>query len=53
MGSLLLPHELSYMTRKTDTMVPDLLADPFEERSRIIVHEPLQSVGRAVPVREQ
>ncbi len=33
------------MTRKTDTMVPDLFADPFEERSRIIVHEPLHLLG--------
>ena len=33
------------MTRKTETMVPDLFADPFEERSQIVVHEPLQLLG--------
>src|SRR5258708_37155037 len=33
------------MTRKTDTMVPDLFADPFQERSRIIVREPLHLLG--------
>jgi hypothetical protein len=33
------------MTRKTDATVPDLFADPFGERSRMIVREPLQLLG--------
>jgi hypothetical protein len=33
------------MTRKTETMVPNLFADPFEERSKIIVHEHFQLLG--------
>ena len=34
-----------YMTRKTDTMVPDLLADPFGERSQTIAQEHFQLLG--------
>jgi hypothetical protein len=34
-----------YMTRKTDTMVPDLLADPFAERSQTIAHKHFQLLG--------
>jgi len=33
------------MTRKTDTMVPDLLADPFAERSQTIAREHFQLLG--------
>jgi hypothetical protein len=33
------------MTRKTDTTVPDLLADPFEERSRILAGEHFELLG--------
>jgi hypothetical protein len=33
------------MTRKIDTMLPDLHSDPFRERSSIIVREPLQLLG--------
>src|SRR3982074_214753 len=33
------------MTRKTDTAVPDLLAEPFEERSRIIAQKHFQLLG--------
>jgi len=33
------------MTRKTDTMVPDLLADPFAERSQRIAQERFQLLG--------
>jgi energy-coupling factor transporter ATP-binding protein EcfA2 len=33
------------MTRKTDTMVPDLLADPFAERSQTIAQEHFQLLG--------
>jgi hypothetical protein len=33
------------MTRKSDTTVPDLFADPFEERSRGIAHEYFQLLG--------
>ena len=33
------------MTRKPDTTVPDLIADPFEERSQMIVQEPVQLLG--------
>src|SRR6266403_3373982 len=33
------------MTRKTETMVPDLFADPFEERSQIIAHDHFQLLG--------
>jgi hypothetical protein len=33
------------MTRKTDTTVPDLLADPFAERSQLIVQERFQLLG--------
>ena len=41
---------LRYMTRKNDTIVPDLLADPFEERSKMVALEPLQLLGGAIPV---
>src|SRR5580693_1542937 len=34
-----------YMTRKTDTMVPDLFADPFAERSQTIAKEHFQLLG--------
>jgi hypothetical protein len=34
-----------YMTRKNDTMIPDLLADPFGERSPMIAREHLQLLG--------
>ncbi len=44
MGSLFLTN-LRYMTRKNDTIVPDLLADPFEERSKMAALEPLQLLG--------
>jgi hypothetical protein len=33
------------MTRKTDTMVPDLLVDPFAERSQTIAQEHFQLLG--------
>jgi hypothetical protein len=33
------------MTRKTETRVPDLLADPFEERSQIIGQKHFQLLG--------
>src|SRR6266436_6646455 len=33
------------MTRKTDTMAPDLLADPFAERSQTIAQEHFQLLG--------
>jgi hypothetical protein len=33
------------MARKNEMMIPDLLADPFGERSRMIVREPLQLLG--------
>ena len=33
------------MTRKPDTTVPDLLADPFEERSQMIARKPIQMLG--------
>src|ERR1700674_4497930 len=33
------------MTRKNHTMVPDLYADPFGERSATMVREPLQLLG--------
>jgi hypothetical protein len=33
------------MTRKPDTTVPDLIADPFEERSQVIAHEHFQLLG--------
>src|SRR5580700_6308237 len=33
------------MTRKPDTTVPDLIADPFEERSRLIAQEHVQLLG--------
>src|ERR1700688_1105830 len=33
------------MTRKNDTTVPDLLADPFAEGSQLIVHERFQLLG--------
>jgi hypothetical protein len=33
------------MTRKTDTAVPDVLADPFEERSRIVAQKHFQLLG--------
>jgi len=33
------------MTRKADTMAPDLSADPFEERSQIIAHDHFQLLG--------
>src|SRR5713226_6435147 len=33
------------MTRKADTMAPDLSADPFEERSQIIGHDHFQLLG--------
>jgi hypothetical protein len=33
------------MTRKTDTMVPDLLADPFAERAQSIAQERFQLLG--------
>jgi hypothetical protein len=45
MGSLLLDHESKRMTRKDDTIVPDLLADPFGERSKMVAREPLQLLG--------
>jgi hypothetical protein len=34
-----------YMTRKTDTTVPDLFADPFEERSQVIAQKHFQLLG--------
>ena len=34
-----------YMTRETDTMVPDLLADPFAERSQTIARQHFQLLG--------
>jgi energy-coupling factor transporter ATP-binding protein EcfA2 len=34
-----------YMTRKNDTMIPDLLADPFGERSQMIVRKHIQLLG--------
>src|SRR3984957_5611586 len=34
-----------YMSRKTDTMAPDLLADPFAERSQTIAQEHFQLLG--------
>jgi len=33
------------MTRKPDITVPDLLADPFDERSQMIAREPIQMLG--------
>src|ERR1700676_3597395 len=33
------------MSRKNHTMVPDLYADPFGERSATMVREPLQLLG--------
>ena len=33
------------MMRRPDTMVPDLFADPFEERSQIFAHGPFQLLG--------
>jgi hypothetical protein len=33
------------MSRRTDTMIPDLLADPFGERLRTIVRKPLHVLG--------
>ena len=33
------------MTRKPDTTVPDLVADPFEERSQVIAREQFQLLG--------
>jgi hypothetical protein len=33
------------MTRKNDTIVPDLLADPFEEHSKMVALEHLQLLG--------
>jgi len=34
-----------YMTLKNDTMIPDLLADPFGERSQMIVRKHIQLLG--------
>jgi hypothetical protein len=34
-----------YMTRKNDAMIPDLLADPFEERSQTTVRKHIQLLG--------
>ena len=34
-----------YMTRKNDAMIPDLLADPFGERSQMIVRKHIQLLG--------
>src|SRR5260370_18894607 len=34
-----------YMTRKPDTTVPDLFADPFGERSQMIAREHIQLLG--------
>ena len=38
------------MTRKTDTMIPDPLADPFGELSPGMVREDLQLLGGRVPI---
>ena len=45
MGSLRLPYEISYMTRNNGTIVPDLLADPFGEHSKMVALEHLQLLG--------
>jgi hypothetical protein len=36
------------MTRKTDTMIPDLFADPFGERSKIMARQQLQLLGARI-----
>jgi hypothetical protein len=36
------------MTRKTDTMIPDLFADPFGERSKLMARQHFQLLGARV-----
>jgi len=45
MGSSLIHQKFKRMTRKDDSIVPDLLADPFGERSKMEARKRLQLLG--------